>query len=221
MGGRAVPAERGARPTCNNRWVTEEIIVPRFGPTNRIVELPAMHLSDAITGAAPELSTAVRLAVRRDVLLVRFDARHRGIVATLEEDDAPLWTEDVVEIFIAVEEPPLSYFEFEMNPLGARFSARVTSPTGTRDGMEVAPFRCAGLSSEARVRERVWSVMVRIPLASLSLPPARETFRANCFRIDRTSGQFSALFPTGAAPPDFHVVRAFGNFRISTGTGLE
>jgi hypothetical protein len=40
-------------------------------------------------------------------------------------------------------------------------------------------------------------------------------FRANFFRIDRTSGEFSALFPTMCDPPDFHRPSAFGKFRLT------
>ena len=198
-----------------------EILVPCIGPTDRLVELPSLALRDAVTGALPGLSTAVRFASRGDRLLVRFDSRHRGVVATLTDDDAPLWTEDVVELFLAFEEPPVRYFELELNPLGARFSALVSSPRGTREGMTVAPFAIAGLSTEVRVRRETWSAMFRLPWGSLVDGAKPKTFRANGFRIDRTSGQFSALFPTGVSPPDFHVASAFGNFRVSSGTGLE
>jgi hypothetical protein len=201
--------------------VPEPIIVPRIGPTDRIVELSPLRLCDAVTGATPKLSTAVRFASRGDFFVVRFDARHRGIVATLREDRAPLWTEDVVEIFLAFEDPPVRYLELELNPLGARFSAVVSSPHGTREGMAVVPLGIAGFATEVRVREAVWSAVFRLPWRSLPFAPKAGRFRANAFRIDRTAGEFSALFATGASPPDFHVTRAFGEFRVSAGTGLE
>jgi hypothetical protein len=55
---------------------------------------------------------------------------------------------------------------------------------------------------------------MRIPAAVLAegMP---ERFRANFFRVDRTTGEHSALFPTRANPPDFHVAAAFGGFRIA------
>ena len=163
----------------------------------------------------------MRIGARGDFLLVRFDARHRGIVATLRETNAALWKEDVVEVFLALEEPPLRYFELEVNPLGGRFSARVESPKGRREGMRVETFSCPEFSADARVRETAWSALLRIPIGELrggSMPGA---FRANCFRIDRTAAEFSALAPTGEDPADFHVVAAFARFRIAPGTGLE
>jgi hypothetical protein len=191
-----------------------EVRVPRIGPTDRLVALPALHLVDAVTGEPPELPTALRIAARGDVLLVRFDARHRGIVATLRETNAPLWTEDVVEVFVGAEEPPRRYLELEVNPLGTRFSARVDSPKGNRQEMSVETFDGSGFSAEVRRSDRRWSALFRIPAALLGGGELPETFRANLFRIDRTSGEFSALFPTFSNPPDFHVAAAFGRFRV-------
>jgi len=201
--------------------MSDEIVVPRIGPTDRLVELPAHRLVDAVTGAAPRLATALRIAARGDVLLVRFDARHRGIVATLRETNAPLWTEDVVEAFLSAEDPPRRYVELEVNPLGARFSARVDSPEGTRKGMSVATFECPGFSAGVKRGERRWSALLRVPASAFGGESIPETFRANFFRIDRATSGFSALFPTRADPPDFHVGSAFGRFRVADGTGLE
>lgn len=201
--------------------MASEILVPRIGPTDRLVELPAHRLVDAVTGAPPRFPTALRVAARGDVLLVRFDARHRGIVATLRETNAPLWTEDVVEAFLSAEDPPRRYLELEANPLGARLSARVDSPEGTRRGMSVETFACPGFSSDVRRGEGRWSALLRIPASALGRDALPATFRANFFRIDRTVSEFSALFPTRADPPDFHVAAAFGRFRLSDGTEVE
>ena len=197
-----------------------DIVVPVLEPTDRLVTRPSHALLDAATGAPPGLSTAVRFGARGGDLLVRFDARHRGVSATLREDNGPLWTEDVVEVFLSCEDPPSSYFEFEVNPLGTRFSARVDSPLGTREGMRVATFPCPGFSASVRVRERSWSARLRIPIARLfGAMPA--TFTGNAFRVDRAAGEFTALSPTGARPPDFHRPAAFARFRCVTGIGLE
>ena len=197
-----------------------EIIVPRLAATDRIVGLPARALVDAATGKAPGLATAVRFAARGGDLLVRFDARHRGVSATLTEENGPLWTEDVVEVFLSLEDPPRHYLEFEVNPLGTRFSARVDSPRGTREGMRVETFSCPGFSAEVRVRERSWSARLRIPMAKLfGAFPA--VFSGNMFRIDRGAAEFSALSPTGASPPDFHRPESFARFRVAVAPDLK
>ena len=213
----------------------EEPSVAHLSPTDRLVALPSLRLRDARTGAVPRLSTALRLGWRGGALVLRFDCRHRGIVATLKDDNAERWTEDVVEAFVALAEPPFRYLELEVNPLGARFSAIVDSPNLSREGMTVRTFPFPDFKAEVRVREYLWSAVLSISLSEVhelvSTPTGLrdregkrrplpgpstgfETLRANFFRIDRTSGEFSALFPTLADPPDFHRPESFGKFRL-------
>ena len=225
-----------------------EIRVPRLGATERLVGHAARRLADCRDGGRTSLATSLRLGRREDRLVVRFDCRHRGVVATLREDNADLWTEDVVEAFLAFDDPPTRYLELEVNPLGAKFSAAVDSPNLSREGTTVRRFPFADFRADVTLREGLWSARLSIPLdlagpvagldplsRSLTLgpsvttsrnegvresrptPPARSadaTFRANFFRIDRTSGEFSALFPTLADPADFHRPRSFGRFRL-------
>ena len=195
----------------------EEILVPRLGPTNRLVSLPPHALVDAASGEPAKLRTVVRFGARGGFLLARFDARHRGIVATLTGTNAALWTEDVVELFLSSDEERRRYLELEVNPLGAKFSASVDSPTGTRRDMRVETFRLPRFSASVSVRADSWSALLRVPLEGLD----GDRLCGNAFRIDRTTGEFSALCPTERTPPDFHVVAAFTPFRLASGTGLE
>ena len=193
-----------------------ELVVPSLSPTDRLVALAPLSLRDAVTGAAPRLRTALRVARRGPDLCVRFDGRDEGTVATLTDRDAPLWQEDVFEIFLSPDDPPRTYFEFEVNPLGALFDARVESPNLRREGMRVATeWDCDGFAARVSVRPGRWSASVRIPLALLCAGPPPERWRANFFRIDRgPRDEFSAWSPTLAEPPDFHVPGRFGRLRI-------
>ncbi len=188
---------------------TPSLDIPRIAPTERLVGLASLPLKDARSGASTRLATALRLGWRDGRLLVRFDCRHRGIVATLRADNAPLWTEDVVEAFLAFEDPPNRYLELEVNPLGARFSAIVDSPNLSRAGMSVRTLAPPGFEARTRIRESRWSALLSIPVER------HVELRANFFRIDRTSGEFSALFPTMGDPPDFHRPASFGRFRLT------
>lgn len=193
------------------RTRADSIAIPEIAAATRLVSLPALALRDAVTGEPPELPTRLRLAVRGETLSIRFDCRHRGIVATLTRDNDPLWKEDVVEAFLSFEDPPRRYLELEVNPLGARFSARVSSPNLGRAGMSVETFALPDFRASVRVRPGRWSAVLRVPRAAI--PGAGPHLRANFFRIDRTAGEFSALYPTFARPADFHVPRCFGAFR--------
>lgn len=192
-----------------------ELEVARLSRTDRLVHRPAVALGRALDGAPPRLPTSVRVAVREGILLVRFDGRDRGVVATLTRRDDPLWTEDVFEVFLTPQREPTVYYEFEVNPLGTLFDARVDSPEGRRETMRVdVSWNCPGLSARVRRRETRWSALLRIPLAALS-PVAVAVWRANFFRVDRGSpDEYSAWSPTRADPADFHRPELFGFLRM-------
>jgi hypothetical protein len=178
-----------------------------------------VELSDAVTGGAPRLRTAVRVALRNGVLLVRFDGRDDGAVATLTRRDDPLWTEDVYEVFLSPADPPALYFEFEVNPLGTLFDARVESPELVRKTMRADPtWNIRGLSAKSRVRPGRWSAVLKIPLAELAGGgPFPQRWRANFFRVDRGSpDEFSAWSPTFSDPADFHAAARFGIMELPT-----
>jgi hypothetical protein len=195
------------------------------------VSIPPIALRDAVSGAVPRLRTAVRAGVRDGALVVRFDGRDEATVATLRGRDQPLWREDVYEVFVSPLDPPTVYFEFEINPLGALFDARVTSPDLVRATMNAdAAWNLPGLSGKSRVRPGRWSATLTIPMApmleELPPPPPGEgrgegfpgrggiSWRANFYRVDRGTGsaadEFSAWSPTGKEPADFHEACRFG-----------
>jgi hypothetical protein len=198
------------------------------------VSIRPVALRDAVTGAKPRLKTAVRVGFRDGSLLVRFDGRDDGTVATLRGRDAPLWKEDVYEVFLSPIDPPTVYFEFEINPLGALFDARVTSPGLARRTMDAdVSWNLPGLRGRTRVRADRWSATLKIPLAPIvaevsALTAAlsrgerekasnsvRSAWRANFFRVDRgETDEFSAWSPTGKNPPDFHEAGSFGRLSL-------
>jgi cellulose/xylan binding protein with CBM9 domain len=187
--------------------------------TDRLVGLPPLRLGDAATGGAPRLPTSVRVGLRGGALCIRFDGRDAGVVATLTGRDDRLWTEDVFEVFLSTEDPPRVYYEFEVNPLGALFDARVESPALTRSSMRVdATWDCPGLEARVTCRPDRWSALLTIPLVPLCGTPAPARLRANFYRIDRGGAsepdEFTAWSPTLVAPPDFHVPERFGVLRL-------
>jgi hypothetical protein len=191
------------------------LLVPRLGPTDRLVGIEGVSLRRAQDGAPPVLRTSVRVALRDGNLLARFDGRDRGVVATLTQRDAPLWKEDVFEVFLSPEESPGVYYEFEVNPLGAVFDARIESPEGRRETMRAdVSWNCPGFAARAGCRKDHWWARFRIPLAPLCREAAVR-WRANFYRIDRGEpDEYSAWSPTFAEPPDFHRPDRFGRLRF-------
>jgi hypothetical protein len=193
-----------------------ELRVPRLSDTQRLVSLDPVPLVRAVDGKPPRLSTAVRVGHRGGHLLIRFDGRDDGWVATKTRRDDALWEEDVFEVFLAAEDPPHFYWEFEVNPLGTVFDASIQSPRLFRPTicLDVA-WDCAGFRATVRRTERSWSARLQIPLRPLCGDTVPRAWRANFFRVDRgPSDEFSAWSPVFRDPPDFHDARRFGTLLL-------
>jgi hypothetical protein len=155
-------------------------------------------------------------------LHLRFVCEASELRASYVERDAPLYEEDVVEVFIAPEAAtPTQYYEFEVNPLGALFDARVRNPFSDRKRMSVDPrWDCPGVAWSVRAdpARRRWSAWLSFPWSALVGEGARPaSWRANFCRIDRPSGgepEFSCWVPTRTVPADFHKPECFGRLDI-------
>lgn len=208
----------------------ETVLVPRAefhteDPWKTPRACTPVRLRSALDGSAPRLPTIAALFYDEDYLSVLFSAADDAICATWLEHDAPLYEEDVFELFVA----PVAltdYFEIEVNPLGTLFDARVIAPDGNRQTMRVdRGWTCEGLVAAVRIRRESSGIMtidtiVRIPFVALERPTPREgeAWRGNLFRIDRSPGgdEFSAWQPTHRRPADFHVPAAFGVLRFGS-----
>jgi hypothetical protein len=178
------------------------------------------RLRRAEDGSAPALGTRVEVLDDGDRLHVRFDCDDPEPWSTLTARDAPLWQEEVVELFVAPgAATPRRYVEIEVNPAGALFDALVDSPHGDRRGMLVDPgWNCADLESSVSPWPdgSGWSARLALPWRALAAGAGvghESSWRVNFFRIDRPHGapaEFSAWSPTGIRPADFHRPARFG-----------
>ncbi len=170
----------------------------------------------------PPHRTAARLPHDGESLHVRFVGEDRDIWGTYTHRDAPLHEEEVVELFLAPgEADPVEYFEFEVNPLGALFDARVRNPASRRAEMTVdTGWDCRGIEWRAGPDPspgRWWAELV-IPWSSVCpgpTPPA--VWRANLYRIERprdSEPEFSCWSPTFTQPADFHKPAFFGYLEL-------
>jgi hypothetical protein len=183
-----------------------------------------VRLRRATDAAPPRLATSVAAWYDDRYLSVLFSSSDDLVRSTLIAHDAPLYEEDVVEIFFTPDSLE-RYYELEVSPRATVFDARVDSPDGERATMHVdREWNCEGLMAAVRqVTEShgaaTIDTIIRIPFAALDRPaPADgETWRANFFRIDRhpeKGDEFSAWQPTMKFPADFHVPAAFGTLRF-------
>lgn len=174
--------------------------------------------------APPRLATTVACWYDTTFLNVLFLAEDDHITATMLEHDAPLYREDVVEVFLAPD-TLTRYYELEVNPRGTLFDAILDSPDGTRETMQTdLAWTCVDAFAGVRItRERDqpthFDTLLRIPFAALGRDTPRdgEEWRANFYRIDRhptLGNEFTAWQPTLKVPADFHVPAAFGAIRF-------
>lgn len=170
----------------------------------------------ATDGATPSRLTSLTLLDDGERLRVSFECEAPEPWASHLERDAPLWEEEVVELFLAPgAAPPRVYYELELNPIGAVFDARVESPHGDRRGMRVdAGWDCAELEMRSTIDAAagIWRAELALPWRVLA-DPGEKLWRLNAFRIDRPRGgepEFSAWSPTFVHPADFHLAHRFG-----------
>ena len=123
--------------------------VPRLAPTDRLVQLPAARPREGVgrVGDPPADDRARGPARRRPARALRRPGPRR-------RRDAPPPGRSALEggrlrgLSVRRRPPPSVYYEFEVNPLGALFDARVESPDGRRDTMRVdVSWNCPGFSA--------------------------------------------------------------------------
>ena len=149
-----------------------------------------------------------------------FSCQDKKITATLKEDFASLWTEDVVEIFFWTDESVPLYFEYELSPLDFELAILVPNNNGNFFGWR--PWQYEGArktrhatsilrDKEGNVTE--WQAEFFIPYALLKplgqVPPKKGMqWRVNLYRIDydqeNTSWSWQPVEKT------FHDYKKFG-----------
>ena len=170
-----------------------------------------IDLVENISGAAPQQPTSVTVAHTGTHLHVGFQCTDTRPWATLTAHDAPLYTEETVEVFIDPFGDLQCYFEIEVNPLNAVLDLMLRRVG--RGWQKTPRWHCDGLATQVAIAPPGWSAELAIPFASLgAAPPAPGTvWRANFLRIDRPEGQpreLSAWSPTGVNT--FHAAGRFG-----------
>ena len=177
-------------------------------------------LREVVSGREPELPTEVRVGWDSEALRVLFRVWDEAPWATLTERGEPLYTEEVVEVFLDPVGDGELYFELEVNVNNAVLECcarRVRS--GYRKDFR---WRCEGLRTAVQRDVEGWTAELAIPFLSLAVqgPRAGEAWRGNLTRIDRPQGkprELSAWSPTGLA--QFHVPRRFGWLRMEAQAG--
>lgn len=163
----------------------------------------------------PADKTTVTASYDDKNLYLRFECQEshpERIRATVTERDGDLWdNDDNVEIYVERDptSKPRRYYQFIVNPIGARFDAEYVVGQPANYGWDAA-WKC-----KAEVDRRAWRALVSIPWAAVGLDPkAGDTIRINFTRAQRTllpvGGALFSGWPHGA----FHDPERFGILKL-------
>ena len=172
-------------------------------------------------GKKPRFSTQARLTWDDEALYVAFEIEDPDIWATHAEKDAPIYEEEVVEIFIDANGDGRTYNELELSPRGVQFDAyfparRQGMDLGWNSGMTTA-VEIRGTLGDARDRDEGWTAEMRIPVDRLAEvprwpPQPGDRWRFNLYRLEWHSGR-KKNEGSAFSPPligDFHHLPRFG-----------
>jgi hypothetical protein len=147
-------------------------------------------------------ATRARLLWDDDALYVAFASRDTDIWALFTEEDDPMWSEEVVEVFIDPDGDGLNYLELEVNPLNARVDLHIRALQPTWDssiewdieGVQTA-VGIAGTVNDTSDTDTGWIVEMAIPWAAFlpeivggGRPEVGDRWRLNLYRIERGAG---------------------------------
>ncbi|MEO5600128.1 MAG: carbohydrate-binding family 9-like protein [Cyclobacteriaceae bacterium] len=143
-----------------------------------------------------DYKTEVKLLYSDSGIYGLFSCKDKKITATLKEDFANLWTEDVIEIFFWPDESVPLYFEYELSPLNYELSILVPNLDGNFLGWK--PWKYEGerktrhatkILKDTKQNPTEWIGEFFIPYALLkplrNVPPKKGSqWRMNMYRID-------------------------------------
>ena len=155
---------------------------------------------------------------------VLFDGTDARLTATMQEDFANLWTEDVFECFFWTSEKHTVYFEYEISPLGYELPILVPNLDGRFLGWRpwnyggerriVKKVSATGGENKSMAKVTGWRAEVFIPYELLkplqNVPPKSGTqWRANFYRVDYDGDKVTA-WDWSRVGPSFHEFQKFG-----------
>ncbi|GAB3496299.1 hypothetical protein GCM10027341_14870 [Spirosoma knui] len=149
------------------------------------------------------LTTNTKLLYSATGLYVLFQCEDQKLTASIEEDFAALFKEDVVEVFIWPDPSVPIYFEYELSPLNYELAILVPNINGRFNGWKPWNYKVGSRTQHAtsvqggdKISQATvsgWTAEVFIPYRLLAplvqSPPTPGTrWRGNLYRIDYDQG---------------------------------
>lgn len=172
--------------------------------------------------------TEVRACWDDTNLYIAFRCADGDILATMTERDAPLYDEEVVEVFVAPRDLH-NYFEFNVSPRNVVFDSLihhdgtrfVGHPSWNAQGLRTAVQRLAAPGQPTLTAPAEgfgdWTAELAIPFAAIEAltPRHGDRWAINFYRIKRRPvEEYSCWSPTLLEPAQFHVPSRFGTLQF-------
>lgn len=171
----------------------------------------------------PGLQTKVKAAYDDHSLFFLFVCNDPDIWADFTQRDEYLWKEEVVEVFIDVDDNPETYVEIEVSPANIIFDSYIVDPENI-DVPATAKFNLPGLTTGVTVQGTLnkrddkdisWTVEMAIPFEDLANATTKKVgpeteIKLNFYRLDKNQGQEFASYAWSPTGKSFHKPAVFG-----------
>jgi hypothetical protein len=176
-------------------------------------------LVNSLDGSPGRVRTTARLLWDDKYLYVSFDCEDPDVWSTFTKRDEPLYTQEVVEVFIDADGDGRTYNEIEVNAANVLFDAYYPE---RRQGMDLSwdsealtAVTVQGTLNDASDKDEGWRVEMRIPIEKLAavphVPPRPgDRWRFNLYRLEhhgRRDIEGQAFSPPRVG--DFHALNRF------------
>ncbi len=165
------------------------------------------------TNTKPATITWAKLLWDDTYLYVGMYCQDKNIWATLTTRDAPLYTEDVVEVYLDPDGDGLNYIELEVNPLNTIMDLWMDKPWSD-GGVGTFSWNFSNIHTAVQVNGTIadstdvdscWTCEMALPFSemqflapSMHYPPINnDLWRANLYRFDRGTPAVTAHEETG------------------------
>lgn len=169
------------------------------------------------------LQTHVKACYDDTNLYFLFKCNDPDIWAAFTQRDEYLWKEEVVEVFIDVDNVPDTYVEIEVSPANILFDSYIVDPENI-DVPATAKFNLPDLRTGVTIqgtlnkrddKDNSWTVEMAISFEDLAnattekVSPETE-IRLNFYRLDKNQGQEFASYAWSPTGKSFHKPAVFG-----------
>jgi hypothetical protein len=203
---------------------TEDFAVTGDGNAAAWRNIPWEPLSMRGGGDDAAYDARLKMLYSTKGLYVLMNGSDRKLTATIEEDFADLWNEDVFEFFFWPDERYPIYFEYEISPLGYELPIVIPNIDGKflgwrpwhyeGDRMTRRATTVWGGDKKSGAEITGWTAEVFVPYKLLEplgnrTPKPGTRWRANFYRVDYDDGRMTG-WDWARVGPSFHEFQKFG-----------